>query len=265
MSIYDAVAPAFDRHRQIPEAALEAIRAEILNFFGRASKPRLLEIGAGTGRIGLPFAAAGDDYVALDLSFGMLRQFDQRARQRNHLLPRLVQADGQHLPFRDAAFDAVMLIQVFGGLRPWRKVMEEARRVLAYAGLIFVGRSISPTTGLDAQMKQHLATILSELGIKTKGRNSREDVLRWLEAEADRSGAIVAAGWDVERTPRDFLSRHQTGASFSALPERVKEDAIRQLSAWAEVTFGSLDQRVHERRSFELRFFALTRGASQNE
>jgi hypothetical protein len=114
-------------------------------------------------------------------------------------------------------------------------------------------------------MKQHLATILSELGIKTKGGNSREDVVRWLEAEADRSGAIVAAGWDVERTPRGYLSRHQTGASFSALPEQVKENAIRQLGAWAEVTFGSLDQPVQERHFFELRFFALTKGASQDE
>jgi len=265
MSIYDAVAPAFDLHRQIPETALQSIRAEVLHFFGQTSKPRLLDIGAGTGRIGLPFVVAGDDYVGVDLSFGMLHQFCQRTRQRSQPSPRLVQADGQHLPFRDDAFDAVMLVQVFGGLRAWRQMLEEARRVLAHAGLIFVGRSISPTGGVDAQMKLHLATILSELGIKSKRENSREDALRWLKAEADQSGVIVAAGWDVERNPRGFLCRHQTGASFSALPERVKEDAIRQLGTWAEVTFGSLNQRVQERHFFELRFFALTKGASQNE
>jgi ubiquinone/menaquinone biosynthesis C-methylase UbiE len=265
MSVYDAVAPAFDRHRRVPDAVLEAIRAAILNALGQVFHPRLLDIGAGTGRIGLPFVAAGDDYVGLDLSLGMLRQFADRARQRGRRLSHLVQADGQHLPFRDAAFDAVMLIQLFGGLRGWRQLLGETRRVLTTAGLVFVGRLVSPECGLDAQMKQRLAFILSELGARSETRNTREDALRWLEAEAHRTDRIIAAAWDVERTPRGFLNRHQTGAYFSALPEPVKKNASRRLSTWAEATFGSLDRVVPERHSFELRVFGFpAQGASQN-
>ena len=47
------------------------------------------------GGIGWPFVAAGDDYVGVDLSLGMLRAFVARCERA----PRLVQADGHRLPF----------------------------------------------------------------------------------------------------------------------------------------------------------------------
>ena len=117
MSLYDAVAPNFDRHRAIPDAAVEAIRAAMLAAINPVTRPRFLDIGAGTGRIGLPFVAAGNDYVGVDSSLEMLYQFAERSRRHIDPPPSLVQSDGQFLPFRDATFDAVMLIQIFGGLR----------------------------------------------------------------------------------------------------------------------------------------------------
>src|SRR5215207_2706777 len=110
MSVYDPVAPSFDRHRALPEGVSEAIRAAVLAAIDAPSRPWLLDLGAGTGRIGLPFVAAGDDYVGVDLSLGMLREF---ARRRGSS-PRLVHADGRRLPFADATFDAVMMVQVVG-------------------------------------------------------------------------------------------------------------------------------------------------------
>jgi ubiquinone/menaquinone biosynthesis C-methylase UbiE len=263
MSAYDVIAPTFDRHRAIPDAALEAIRAAMLNAVGPTTRPRFLDIGAGTGRIGLPFVVAGNDYVGVDLSLGMLRQFVERARLCVYRSPHLVQSDGQHLPFRDAAFDAVMLIQVFGGLHGWRRVLTEVRRVVSPAGAVIVGRSAMPESGLDAQMKRHLAVILSEMGVLSDKRNVREDAMTWLAAAAESNTCAVAAAWDVERTPRGFLSRHQGGASFSY---RVKKDALSKLSAWATATFGSLDVALPERHSFELRIFKFPeKGARQRE
>src|SRR6185295_19234873 len=109
MSVYDAAAPTFERHRPLPDGVAEAIRALVLEA-ADASSPRLLDLGAGTGRVGIPFIAARDDYVGVDLSFGMLSEFRRRAGSSAGA-PRLVQADGEHLPFRDATFDAIMLIQ----------------------------------------------------------------------------------------------------------------------------------------------------------
>src|SRR5262249_45783034 len=161
MSTYDAVAPVVDRHRALPEGVPRAIRTAVLAAIGAPARPRLIDIGAGTGRIGFAFAAAGDDYVGVDSSFGMLRAFLERPEVAGGQ-PLLVQSDGGLLPFRDAIFDAAMLIQIFGGLRGWRRVVAEARRVLRPTGALVLGRTAAPVDGVDARMKQRLASILED-------------------------------------------------------------------------------------------------------
>jgi ubiquinone/menaquinone biosynthesis C-methylase UbiE len=258
MSAYDALVPSFDRDRAFPDGAAEAIRAAILTAVS-ADHPRLLDLGAGTGRIGWPFVAAGDNYVGVDLSFGMLRAFTGRAECLG-APPRLAQADGRHLPFPDATFDAVMLIQVFGGMRGWRRLVTEARRVLRPAGALVVGRTLAPTDGVDAQMKLRLASFLGEMGVEPDRRNVRDEVRHWLESAAPSANSVIAASWISRRTPRGFLDRHRTGARFSALPAAVKDDALQRLGAWAGATFGSLDAEFFERHEFELQVFKFDKG-----
>jgi ubiquinone/menaquinone biosynthesis C-methylase UbiE len=250
MSAYDAAAPSFERHRALPAGVPHAIRAAILAALD-VSSPRLLDLGAGTGRIGGPFVAAGDDYVGVDLSLAMLREF----ARRDHAMPRLAQADGRHLPFADATFDAVLLIQVFGGMRGWRDVIAEARRVLRPRGAIVVGRSVAPADGIDARMKRRLSQLLADRGVAAAAGNARDDVEHALAATARSCERIVAAVWRAQRTPRRFIERHRTGARFSALPQPVRQDALDTLAAWATETFASLDAVVREQHAFELQIF----------
>jgi SAM-dependent methyltransferase len=163
------------------------------------------------------------------------------------------------LPFRDAAFDAVMLIQLFGGMRGWRQLLEEARRVLRPAGALVLGRSVVPPDGVDAQMKRRLARVLDGMGVQADGAGVREDVQRWLEANARGGTCAVAATWSAERTARGFLERHRTGARFSTLPPPVKQTALRKLSAWASEAYGSLDAAFCEPHAFELRVFRFNK------
>jgi SAM-dependent methyltransferase len=168
-----------------------------------------------------------------------------------------VQADGEHLPFRDATFDAVMLIQVFGGMRGWRRLLVEARRVLRGAGVLVLGRTLAPPDGLDARMKQRLALLLEEIGAPADRTNTRQDAQGWLEQQA-RGTRLVAATWTARRTPRGFIERHRTGARFSALPAPVKEEAMRRLAVWAATAFGSLDAASTEPHEFELQLFRFS-------
>lgn len=256
MSTYDVVAPTYDEYRALSDDVVERIRSTIIEASGPSSRPRLLDLGAGSGRIGRAFVAAGDDYVGVDLSLGMLRQFTRRADTGGHP-PRVVQADGQGLPFADAVFDVVLLIQVFGGLRGWRRVLAEARRVLRARGALALGRSVMPADGVDARMKERLAAILAEMGVAPDEKNAREDVHHWLESAARGGASVVAATWDADRTPQGFLDRHRTGARFSVLPEPVKDEALRTLRAWAVTSFGSLDAISSEQHVFELRVFTF--------
>jgi ubiquinone/menaquinone biosynthesis C-methylase UbiE len=252
-SRYDAAAPSFDRHRALPRGVPEKIRVAILSALG-ATRPRVLDLGAGTGRIGRPFVVAGDDYVGVDLSLGMLREFARRSRQASPT-PRLVQADGERLPFRDATFDAVLLVQVIGAAQSWRTLVTEAQRALQPAGALIVGHAVAPAAGIDAQMKQRLASLLDELGVSSYHMETRGVAQPWLEARAQTSTRVAAAEWTAERTPGGFLVRQQTGARFSRLPEAVRAAALRKLAEWAGATFGSLDIAFRERHAFELQVF----------
>lgn len=260
-SPFDATARSFERDRALPNGVAETLRTAILGALAsggnaaaaRSKKPRLLDLGAGTGRIGWPFVAAGDDYIGVDLSYGMLRAFASRCGCG--YLRRLVGADGCALPFANAVFDAVMLVQIFGGLRDWRRLADEARRVLRPHGALMLGRMVTPDDGVDARMRQHLATLL---GTRLERQNTREDAERHLTAIARSASHLVGASWRAERSPRAFLDRHATAAPFSQLPRGHREDALRTLAVWAQTEFGGLDATFPETHRFELRVFRFS-------
>ena len=74
-SNFDAVAPTFERYRGLPRGVPEAIRSAILQATRKQPPARVLDLGAGTGRIGKAFVAADDFYVGVDASLGMLQEF----------------------------------------------------------------------------------------------------------------------------------------------------------------------------------------------
>jgi SAM-dependent methyltransferase len=260
-SAFDRVAPTFDRHRALPPGAAAAVRVAIAAAVQPARAPRHLDIGAGTGRFGLAFVAAGDDYVGVDLSAGMLGEFARHAAEQDRPV-RLVRADAERLPFGDAAFDAVMLMNAFGGLRDWQRLLAEVRRVLRPRGAVIVGRMTAPSNGLDARMKQRARDILEGAGVAQDHVNRRHDVVAWLAAHAARRVDVTAARWIANRTPDDFIARHRNGARFSGLPPAVRTPALRELAAWAAATFGSLDRAFAEQHAFELSIFTFQHGAS---
>jgi ubiquinone/menaquinone biosynthesis C-methylase UbiE len=250
---YDIVARSFDRYRALPYGVPEAVRESVLESI-TASRPRILDLGAGTGRIGRAFVAARDDYVAADLSFGMLREFARTAAARcSHV--QLVQADGERLPFRDAAFHAVLLIQVMGAVRNWRQMIAEARRVLLPDGSLIVGQTVMPPTGIDARMKQRLLSILAEFGVPSYHHDVHRDAKLWLESISDSNAVIEAARWESRRSPRAFLVRQRTGARFSTLPDKLRTGALERLEAWASREFDSLDFDSVEPLTFELNVY----------
>jgi ubiquinone/menaquinone biosynthesis C-methylase UbiE len=251
---YDAAAHRFDLLRPLPDGATLGIRLAVIRAVGSVTRPHLLDLGAGAGRIGRTFVAAGDDYLGVDLSFSMLGAFQRSSPHRTPWPARLVQADGRTLPFRDATFDAVMMMQVFGGMSAWPAVLTETRRVLRSSGVLILGRTLTPQDGVDAILKRRLASMLSDLGFD-EGHNFRRDVERALESTARSAECVVAASWQVASTARQFLERRQTGARFSALPQSIKEDVLRRLGAWAVTAIGSLDAAHSERHAFELKVY----------
>jgi ubiquinone/menaquinone biosynthesis C-methylase UbiE len=258
-SPFDAMARSFDHDRALPDGVAETVRTAILGALasgGNAAarkRPRLLDLGAGTGRIGWPFVAAGDDYVGVDLSYGMLRVLAGRCDHGHRAA--LVHGDGCALPFADAVFDAVLLVQIFGGLRDWRGLVDEGRRVLRPDGALVFGRTVTPDEGVDARMRQHLLALLDT---RHERQNARQDAERYLTSIASAASHLVGAIWRAERSPRAFLDRHATAAPFSQLPRAHREEALRALAAWAQTQFAGLDAMLPETHRFEMRVFRFS-------
>ena len=220
---------------------------KLLNLFFRGS------LGAGTGRIGEAFVAARDAYVAVDPSAKMLQHFAQKATSPRGPTPALVQADGQALPFSTGTFDVVLIVQVLSGIPGWRRVVTEARRVLRPGGGLELGHSAGPEYGVDSRMRSQLAVILAERGVDAcRLGGGRDEIRAWMCKATPDTKEVIAARWETSRSPREFLDRHATGARFAALPQTVKEDALCQLAAWAEVTFGAADVAFRESHAFVL-------------
>src|SRR5690348_9771383 len=122
-SDFDAVAQDFDRFRPLPAGVPAAIRRAIWDSLGIAGTGRVLDLGAGTGRIGEAFVAAGDEYVGIDASSRMLARFAEKTSGPRSPRPALAQADGEALPFPEATFDAVLIVQVLSGSPGWRGIL----------------------------------------------------------------------------------------------------------------------------------------------
>lgn len=256
-STFDPVAIHFERYRSLRAEVSEAIRYTIWTAIRPSGPAWALEVGAGTGRIGRAFVAAGDFYVGLDTSFAMLREFSLNSKSSTRSKSCfLVQADGACLPFRSRAFDVVLLIQVLSGTDDWRTILDETLRVLRPGGSIVVGRTVSPESGIDAQLKHRLKLILEEMQVAWhQPRESRRQALSLLSSSAVHHLRLEAAQWDVQTTVGEFLLRRRTGARFAALPFLLQEEALKKLRSWAETTFGSTETTFQERRSFELDVF----------
>ena len=220
-----------------------SIRSEILAWLAPLALNRVLDLGAGTGRIGRAFVEAGDLYTGVDLSFEMLRKFGTASA--------LVQADGEHLPFPDQVFDVVLLMHLLSGLDRWRQVLAEVRRVLSTGGIVAVGHTASPPDGVDQQLKRRLSSVLEQEGVSPPHpKERRRDALAWLESNAERTRSFTAGSWTSRRTARNFLARHRTGGKFGALPFAIQERALELLARWAETQFGSLDAEFEEQFQF---------------
>ncbi len=252
-STFDLNAAQFERHRAFPQGVPEAIRQAIWESTAARPSDWLLDLGAGSGRIGRAFVEAGDSYLGVDFSLAMLREF--RARDSAAYL---FQADGGFLPFRDHSFGLVLLMQVLSGAHNWQKLLGETKRVTSPGGWVVVGQTATPADGVDVRMKKQLMQILKQMGAAShESKRSREESLQWLRTACSRETQVTAVSWTSQRTPREFMQRHRSGARFSSLPGMVQDEALQKLSVWANTTYGSLNDVFSEKHSFDLHLFRI--------
>lgn len=94
-----------------------------------ADAHRLLDVGAGEGQLARLVAAGGTDVVATDITWNQIQVAAERGGG-----PMPVRSDAAHLPFADAAFDAVLACLVFEHISNVDSAIAEVARVLEHRG-----------------------------------------------------------------------------------------------------------------------------------
>ncbi len=187
---FAGVAKDYDRFRTLDPSTMDAWIDAIVRMGDLGRGNQLLDIGAGTGRLAVPFMARGFRVVALDASREMLRE----ARAKDPDLP-MVLADAHALPFPRRHFDAALLAFVLQHLARRTIVLREAARVArSVVVLTFIpeglgedilGEAFPSLPQVDARRfpsVEELESILAGLGMATS-REGLSFVRSWTTEE----------------------------------------------------------------------------------
>jgi SAM-dependent methyltransferase len=181
-----------------------------------ASCRTVLDVGTGTGRFAQYFNDSGFDVVGIDASLSMM------AKAREKRVRNLVQADAHRLPFRDRAFDGVIMIHVLHLVRDWVEVVCEVGRVTGKAVVAEVegGEGFSP--------RSRYLELRKEMGYPLERFNDGEAGLRRVLPPA--TVKLVGDYWiDIDvHEEIDSFDRRKSSVSWD-VPAEVNDKIIQQL------------------------------------
>jgi ubiquinone/menaquinone biosynthesis C-methylase UbiE len=123
---FSLLAPFYDRiftHHE-PE--------RLSSLLALPTEGRLLDAGGGTGRVAESLAGLAGQIVVTDVSSGMLRE----AAQKDGLAP--LQAHAELLPFPEASFERILVVDAFHHFCDQREAAVELWRVLTPGGRLVI-------------------------------------------------------------------------------------------------------------------------------
>jgi glycogen(starch) synthase len=172
----------------------EQKRSAVLEIFDVPGPLRLVDVGAGPGRLTAPLAER-HEMTACDISAEMIEE----ARRRCPPGVRFVQADARELPFEDGEFDGLLALDLLAHLPDVTAGVRELARVVRPGGtLVFDTSNASPwwvlayPSYVNWRPRRLLRTMLAG-GVLPEWR----EVVRHHRASEARA-AIVAAGLRLE-------------------------------------------------------------------
>jgi len=128
---YNLAAADYDKK----ESYLDSFENDkLLPLLGDLKEKKVLDVGAGTGRLAMRLSRLGAKVVALDISSEMLGVLKMKSQN----LIDTVEGDAENLPFVDENFDVVISAFHIVHLKNLKRFFDEAYRVLKPGGKFLV-------------------------------------------------------------------------------------------------------------------------------
>lgn len=113
-------------------------QGKVLELIGEVKDQKILDIGAGTGRLSLALAKRGAKVTAVDIAEEMLNVLRRKCSKEGACLVSTVISDAEDLPFDDDTFDAVVSAFLVVHLKDPVRFFDEVYRVLKDGGTFLV-------------------------------------------------------------------------------------------------------------------------------
>ena len=246
---FDRAASYYDQTRPLPESIAKPGIQAILDITG--FKARLLEVGTGTGRMGIPLLQQGLDLIGCDLSSKMLRRLQEKFPSA-----RIAQADASALPFASARFDIVLSVHVLHLIPAWREVLREIQRVLEPGGA-YLNVTTWGSTGNSIRERLRLRwrgwVGTQGIDVRNPGMQGHEEFLEELQSLGAQLTEVEVLRYPLLFTLREELERFAKRIYSDSweIPDVIFEASIEELRNWVEQEYGDQDQQLQD----EVRFF----------
>ena len=251
---FDRVAHVYDQTRGMPPDAERAVADGIAAILHEvAPRPRLLEVGIGTGRIAVPLAERGVRVAGVDISRAMLAVLRGKRTDID-----LAFAEAAHLPFCDASFDAALFVHILHLVPDADATVRATLLLVRPGGLVILGGD-DREESVRARANAIIQQITQEIaGIEMGGWKPYESTQqRALEILAE-AGAVIErrtlARW-LSSTTAKRMTERLAARDFSS-SWRIPDDRLDAIVAEARIRlaalFGDFERPVEFERSFSI-------------
>jgi SAM-dependent methyltransferase len=188
---------------------METLSAEIIGY------TKLLDVGAGTGRLARPLQDAGFEVVGIDIS----RKMAGKAREKG--VKQLLLADARFLPFKSGVFDGAICVHVLHLISDWRKALQEICRVSRSALFSLSNASRNP-------VREAYGQLLRRYGYEGHRRGISEQQLEDLSLPAK---SLFVSSYDVHADDSLTSLEQQASSSQWEIPEDVNLKIVEELKS----------------------------------